>query len=157
MPADPVRAGSASHLGSTGLRPSGPERRPRAGPAVPSTWRGSPKARHVEDERRVSIRPLLSKGEDRTRCLERKRRSDRLAFQGIPFVPRTGIGWLPLQRPSFGSNMTCWCPLPEWDETGVRPRLRNPPPELRRAYVLDLSRAAVDASPGTLQEPLDRT
>lgn len=61
----------------------------------------------------------------------------------------TGIRWefLP-QELGFGSGMTCWRRLRDWNEAGVRQRLHELLLcELRAADLLDFSRAAVDSSP----------
>ncbi|PAU47286.1 hypothetical protein CK936_19535 [Streptomyces albireticuli] len=54
-----------------------------------------------------------------------KTRGQDPCLQGILFVLRTGIQWewLP-QELGFGSGMTCWRWLREWDEAGVWGRLR---------------------------------
>ena len=67
---------------------------------------------------------------------------------GILFVLYTGIPWeyLP-QELGFGSGMTCWRRLRDWNEAGVWQRLHEVLlAELRAAGMLDLSRAAVDSS-----------
>lgn len=67
---------------------------------------------------------------------------------GILFVLYTGIRWefLP-QELGFGSGMTCWRRLREWNEAGVWQRLHEVLlAELRAADLLDLSRASVDSS-----------
>jgi transposase len=64
----------------------------------------------------------------------------------------TGIRWefLP-QEMGFGSGMTCWQRLRDWNEAGVWQRLHEVLlaellAELRAAGLLDFSRAAVDGS-----------
>ena len=102
----------------------------------------------VDDELWAVIEPLLPKVEHRTRHPARKRRPDRLVFQGILFVLHTGIRWefLP-QELGFGSGMTCWRRLAEWTEAGVWPLLHYVLlAKLRQANALDFSRAAVDGS-----------
>jgi transposase len=67
---------------------------------------------------------------------------------GILFVLYTGIRWefLP-QELGFGSGMTCWRRLRDWNKAGVRQRLHELLlAELRAADLLDFSRAAVDGS-----------
>ncbi|WP_394814123.1 transposase [Streptomyces salyersiae] len=61
------------------------------------------------------IEPLPPKVERRARRSGRKRHPDQLVFQGILFVPHTGIAWehLPPEL-GFGSGMTCWCRPTEW-------------------------------------------
>ncbi|MFI8829348.1 transposase [Streptomyces sp. NPDC053431] len=86
--------------------------------------------------------------ERRVRHPGRKRPPDRLVFQGIVFVPHTGIAWEHLpQELGFGSGMTCWRRLTEWTEAGVWPRPREALlARLRGADALDFSRAVVDGS-----------
>ncbi len=85
---------------------------------------------------------------------------------GILFVLYTGIAWrfLP-QELGFGSGMTCWRRLRDWNEAGVWQRLHEVLlAELRAAGMLDLSRAAVDSfhlramkgGPATGPSPVDR-
>jgi len=67
---------------------------------------------------------------------------------GILFVLYTGIRWefLP-QELGFGSGMTCWRRLRDWNNAGVWQRLHELLlAELRAADLLDFSRAAVDSS-----------
>lgn len=90
---------------------------------------------------------------------------------GILFVLYTGIRWefLP-QELGFGSGMTCWRRLRDWNEAGVWQRLHELLlselllSELRAADLLDFPRAAVDSShiramkggPATGPSPADR-
>ncbi|WP_234323272.1 IS5 family transposase [Streptomyces bikiniensis] len=124
-----------------------------------------PKPWHVEDELWAVVEPLLPKVERRVRHPGRKRHPDRLVFQGILFVPHTGIAWEHLpQELGFGSGMTCWRRLAEWTEAGVWRRLREALlARLRTANALDFSRAAVDGphprvkrGPKTGRSPVDR-
>ena len=67
---------------------------------------------------------------------------------GILLVLCTGIRWefLP-QELGFGSGMTCWRRLRDWNEAGVWKKLHELLlSELRAADLLDFSRAAVDSS-----------
>lgn len=73
---------------------------------------------------------------------------DRLCLQGILFVLHTGIQWewLP-QELGFGSGMTCWRRLRDWNESGVWERLHQVLlTDLHRAGKLDWSRAVIDGS-----------
>ncbi|KMS88751.1 transposase [Streptomyces regensis] len=69
-------------------------------------------------------------------------------LQGILFVLFTGIGWEDLpQELGFGSGMTCWRRLRDWQELGVFDRLpQELLAELNAAGEIDWSRACVDAS-----------
>lgn len=78
----------------------------------------------------------------------RPRVSDEMALNGILFVLRTGIPWEELpQELGFGSGMTCWRRLRQWQETGVWHQLHMLLlAELRSAGRLDFSRASLDAA-----------
>jgi hypothetical protein len=70
------------------------------------------------------IEPLLPKKQRRFRYPGRKRLSDRQALQGILFVLHNGIAWTYLSRGlGFGSGVTCWRRLDEWQRAGVWERL----------------------------------
>ncbi|MFB9494985.1 transposase [Nonomuraea dietziae] len=106
------------------------------------------------------IEPLLPQRQRRFRHPGRKRLDDRLALQGILFVLHTGIAWEHLpQELGYGSGMTCWRRLAEWNEAGVWQRLAEWNEagvwqrlhevlldRLRAADALDFSRAVVDSS-----------
>ncbi len=67
---------------------------------------------------------------------------------GILFVLFTGIQWewLPGEL-GFGSGMTCWRRLRDWNNAGVWQRLHEVLlDELRATDRLDLSRAVIDSS-----------
>jgi transposase len=73
------------------------------------------------------IEPLLPKPVVRDpRRPGRNRLDDRKALCGILFVLHTGIQWeyLP-QELGFGSGMTCWRRLDEWNRAGVWQRLHE--------------------------------
>ena len=78
----------------------------------------------------------------------RPRLDDELALGGILFVLRTGIPWEELpQELGFGSGMTCWRRLRDWQAAGAWHRLHQVLlAELRGAGQLDLSRACVDGA-----------
>lgn len=78
----------------------------------------------------------------------RPRVSDEMALNGILFVLRTGIPWEQLpQELGFGSGMTCWRRLRDWQAAGVWHRLHLLLlEELRGADKLDFSRASMDAA-----------
>lgn len=94
------------------------------------------------------IEPLLPKRERNPRHPGRKRIPDRQVLCGILFVLHTGIQWefLP-QELGFGSGMTCWRRLEEWNRAGVWQRLHELLlAELQAAGKLDWSRAVIDSS-----------
>lgn len=78
----------------------------------------------------------------------RPRLSDEQALNGILFVLRTGIPWEELpQELGFGSGMTCWRRLRDWQAAGVWHRLHLLLlAELRSADKLDFSRVSVDGA-----------
>ena len=93
------------------------------------------------------IEPLLPEAKPRDKG-GRPRVSDQQALNGILFVLRTGIAWEDLpQELGFGSGMTCWRRLREWQAAGVWHRLHLLLlAQLRAAGQLDLSRASVDGA-----------
>ncbi|WP_425522384.1 IS5 family transposase [Xanthomonas vasicola] len=78
----------------------------------------------------------------------RPRISDQQALNGIIYVLRTGIALEELPGElGYGSGMTCWRRLRDWQANGVWHRLHQVLlAELRRADKLDLSRASLDAA-----------
>jgi transposase len=94
------------------------------------------------------IEPLLPKPERNPRYPGRKRIPNRQVLCGILFVLHTGIQWefLP-QELGFGSGMTCWRRLEEWNRAGVWQRLHELLlAELQVAGKLDWTRAVIDSS-----------
>jgi transposase len=102
----------------------------------------------VPDELWEMIEPLLPKRERRSRYPGRKRLPDRQALCGILFVLHTGIAWRHLpQELGFGSGVTCWRRLAEWQQAGVWERLHEKLlAELRHEGEVDFSHALVDSS-----------
>lgn len=102
----------------------------------------------VPDDLWQRIEPLLPVKPRRLRSPGRRPLPDRLVLQGILFVLHTGIQWefLP-QQLGFGSGMTCWRRLEQWNRAGVWQRLHELLlAELHGAGKLDWSRAVVDSS-----------
>jgi transposase len=102
----------------------------------------------VSDELWELIEPLLPVKERRFRYPGRKRLPDRRALQGILFVLHTGISWthLPAEL-GFGSGVTCWRRLDQWQQAGVWERLHELLlARLRAAGAIEWSRAVADAS-----------
>lgn len=102
----------------------------------------------VSDELWELVEPLLPRKERRFRYPGRRRLSDREALQGILFVLHTGIAWTHLPRElGFGSGVTCWRRLDEWQKAGVWERLHvELLSRLRAAGEIEWSRAVVDSS-----------
>jgi transposase len=102
----------------------------------------------VSDELWELVQPLLPRKERRFRYPGRKRLPDRQALQGILFVLHTGIAWTHLpQELGFGSGVTCWRRLDEWQRAGVWERLHAELlARLRAAGEIEWARAVVDSS-----------
>ncbi|MFH9009730.1 IS5 family transposase [Streptomyces afghaniensis] len=102
----------------------------------------------VPDELWDSLEPLLPKRPRRFRHPGRKPLPDREVLCGILYVLHTGIQWEHLpQELGFGSGMTCWRRLRDWNEAGVWQRLHEVLlAELNAAARLDWSRCVVDSS-----------
>lgn len=102
----------------------------------------------VPDELWGLVEPLLPRRERRFRYPGRKRFPDREALCGILFVLHTGIAWqqLPAEL-GFGSGVTCWRRLDEWQRAGVWEQLhRLLLSRLQAAGEIEWSRAVVDSS-----------
>ena len=100
------------------------------------------------DELWARVAPLLPPHPDQTGKAGRRWLDDRRVLCGILFVLYTGIQWeyLPAEL-GFGSGMTCWRRLRDWNAAGVWQRLhRELLAELRAAGELDWDRAVVDSS-----------
>ena len=94
------------------------------------------------------IEPLIPVKKRRRRHPGRKPLDNRAVLTGILYVLRTGIGWeyLP-QEKGWGSGMTCWRRLRDWQQAGVWRQIhRVLLNELRGADQIDFSRTAVDSS-----------
>jgi transposase len=102
----------------------------------------------VSDELWELVEPLLPKRERRFRYPGRKRLPDRQCLCGILFVLYTGIAWEHLPKElGFGSGVTCWRRLDEWQRAGVWERLHAVLlARLRALDEIDWSRAVADSS-----------
>jgi len=102
----------------------------------------------VPDELWELIAPLLPAHPRRFRCPGRRRLPDRPALCGIVFVLCIGIAWR--HRPpelGFGSGITCWRRLEEWQRAGVWEELHALLlSRLRAVDQIDFSRAVADSS-----------
>ncbi|KPL30685.1 transposase [Streptomyces anulatus] len=102
----------------------------------------------MSDDLWERIEPLLPCRKRRFRHPGRKPLPDRQVLCGILFVLHTGIQWEYLPKElGFGSGMTCWRRLRDWNEAGVWQQLYEVLlAELNAAARLDWSRAVVDSS-----------
>jgi transposase len=102
----------------------------------------------VDDVLWKLIEPLLPRPLRRDRHPGRKRLDDRKVFCGIVFVLSTRIAWQRLpQELGYGSGMTCWRRLRDWQRAGVFARLHELLlAKLRQAERLDLSLAVCDSA-----------
>jgi transposase len=102
----------------------------------------------LDDELWKLIEPLLPVRKRGFHYPGRKRIDDRRTLAGILFVLRTGIAWQQLpQELGYGSGMTCWRRLQEWQQAGVFQALHEGLlSQLRVARRLDLSRAVCDSA-----------
>ena len=100
----------------------------------------------VSDELWAVIEPLLPKRAPQK--TGRPRIDDRRCFSGILFVLATGIAWGDLpQQLGYGSGVTCWRRLRDWQQAGVWERLHQE--VLRRlnaAGRIDWTASVIDGS-----------
>ncbi|MFI0738736.1 IS5 family transposase [Streptomyces sp. NPDC021100] len=102
----------------------------------------------VSDELWERVEPLLPRKERQFRYPGRRPLPDREVLCGILYVLHTGLQWEHLpQELGFGSGMTCWRRLRDWNEAGLWQRLHEVLlAELNAAARLDRSRCVVDSS-----------
>ncbi|WP_440446564.1 IS5 family transposase [Nocardia amamiensis] len=100
----------------------------------------------VDDELWAVIEPLLPVRAPGTPGPARM--DDRLVFQGILFVLFTGIGWEDLpQELGFGSGMTCWRRVRDWQAVGVFEAMHQAMlAHASSAGLIDFDRVIADAS-----------
>jgi transposase len=101
----------------------------------------------VSDELWTTIVPLLPPEPPKPDG-GRPRVPDRAALAGIIYVLKSGIPWGMLPRAlGFGSGVTCWRRLRDWQKAGVWRRLhRVLLDELGKAGLIDRSRASLDSA-----------
>ena len=102
----------------------------------------------ASDELWEVVEPLIPVVARRFRHPGRRRLDDRQALNGILYVLHTGIAWHDLPGEfGYGSGVTCWLRLREWQQAGVWERLHQLLlAELRAAGELEWSRAVADSS-----------
>jgi transposase len=103
---------------------------------------------YVSDELWEVVARELPVPARRFRFPGRKRVPDRLCFEGIVFVLRSGLPWRRVPRhDDRPCGVTCWRRFEEWASDGVWDRLHESLVcELGVAGALDLDRAIVDSS-----------
>src|SRR5918992_1860721 len=80
----------------------------------------------VDDELWAEIAPLIPVKERRRRYPGRLPRDSRAAINGILYVLNTGIAWRDLpQELGYGSGVTCWRRLRDWQAAGVWEELHH--------------------------------
>ena len=129
----------------------------RGGAIQPIRGKPATKPWTTDDGLWARIEPLLPVVPRNPGRPGRKRLDPRRVLCGILFVLYTGIP----RSMGFGSGMTCWRRLRDWNQAGV---WQKPLAEPRAADLLDFSRAAVDSShiramkggPSTGPSPVDR-
>ena len=101
----------------------------------------------VSDELWGMVEPLLPTEPSKARG-GRPRIPDRAVLSGIVFVLKSGIPWRMLPKEvGFGSGVTCWRRLRDWQKAGVWCRLhRALLNRLRKTGRLDWSRASLDSA-----------
>jgi transposase len=102
----------------------------------------------VDEALWAEIAPLIPIKERRRRYPGRRPRDDRQALNGILYVLNTGIAWRDLpQELGYGSGVTCWRRLRDWQEAGVWDRLHQALLDrLGEADRIDWSRASLDCA-----------
>src|SRR4051794_40252065 len=74
----------------------------------------------IDDDLWAEIEPLIPVRQRRRRYPGRKPIADRLVLNGILHVLRTGIAWEDLpQEYGYGSGVTAWRRLRDWQQAGV--------------------------------------
>jgi transposase len=102
----------------------------------------------VSDELWAVVAPLLPPPRTDKKKAGRPRVPDRGCLTGIVFVLKTGIPWeyLPAEL-GWGSGMTCWRRLRDWQAAGVWDRLhRVLLDRLGQADRIDWSRSSADGA-----------
>jgi transposase len=103
----------------------------------------------VDDELWAIIEPLIPPVRRRFRYPGRRRSvSDRQALNAILFVLHTGIAWRDVpQELGYGSGVTAWRRLDEWQKAGVWERIHHELlVRLQAVGEIDWSRAVADSS-----------
>jgi transposase len=150
--------------GPAGLAPGSPSGigAPALGaglPKVPRPRRSQPLGDpEIDDELWARIEPLIPVKVRRRRYPGRMPLDDRAVLTGILVVLARGIGFERLPKElGYGSGMTCWRRLRDWQQAGVWPAiaqlLANELPDGRR---LDFRRVATPTGPTGPDAPVTR-
>jgi transposase len=106
----------------------------------------SPPRRLVSDDLWAVVAPLIPTSPPARGPGGRPRVADRLALEGILFVLTTGCRWrdVPIEC-GWGSGVTCWRRLRDWQDAGVWRRLHGQILDrLGQEGVIDWSRGCLD-------------
>lgn len=104
--------------------------------------------RKISNELWLALEPLIPVFSPSPKGGRRRAVSDRCALNGIMFVLHTGIPWEDLpQQLGFGSGMTCWRRLRDWQAAGVWEKLHLAMlRRLREHDQIDWGRASIDGA-----------
>lgn len=104
--------------------------------------------RKISNELWVALESLIPMFTPSPKGGRRRAVGDRAALNGILYVLHTGIPWEDLpQELGFGSGMTCWRRLRDWQAAGVWDKLHLAMlRRLREHDQIDWGRASVDAA-----------
>lgn len=104
--------------------------------------------RKISNELWAALEPLIPVFSPSPKGGRRRAVSDRAALNGIMFVLHTGIPWEDLpQQLGFGSGMTCWRRLRDWQAAGVWEKLHLAMlRRLRKHDQIDWGRASIDGT-----------
>lgn len=114
--------------------------------------------RKISNELWAALEPLIPVFTPSPKGGRRRTVDDRAALNGILYVLQTGIPWEYLPKePGFGSGMTCWRRLRDWQAAGAWEQLclamlRR----LREHDQIDWERASLDAASVSVPNPTDR-
>src|ERR1700729_1921690 len=93
----------------------------------------------IDDDLWAEVEPLIQQRPRRPRHPCRKPLPDRAVLNGILHVLRSGIAWDALpQELGYGSGVTCWRRLRDWERAGAWAGLRE---RLEAGHALPGSRA----------------
>ncbi|ABI86763.1 putative TIS1421-transposase orfA protein [Burkholderia ambifaria AMMD] len=113
-----------------------------------TSYRRGMARRKISNELWVVLEPLISAFTPSPKGGRRHTVDDRAALNGILNVLQTGIPWEDLpQELGFGSGMTCWRRLRDWQDAGVWERLHLAMlRRLREHDQIDWERASLDGA-----------